>query len=51
MVTEAEQFATEDDAQRERIDGLNSLSFFVYGLKNHLGTKRVSVAMMIRRKF
>jgi len=37
MVREAEQFAAEDDAQRKRIEALNSLSSFVYGLKNQLG--------------
>ncbi|KAK7029823.1 78 kDa glucose-regulated like protein [Favolaschia claudopus] len=37
MVAEAEQFASEDDAQRKRIEALNSLSSFVYGLKTQLG--------------
>ncbi|TFK69787.1 heat shock protein 70 [Pluteus cervinus] len=37
MVAEAEQFAAEDDAQRKRIEALNSLSAFVYGLKTQLG--------------
>jgi len=36
MVTEAEKFAEEDEAQRKRIESLNSLSSFVYGLKNQL---------------
>jgi heat shock protein 5 len=37
MVQEAEQFAAEDEAQRKRIEALNSLSSFVYGLKNQMG--------------
>jgi heat shock protein 5 len=36
MVQEAEQFASEDEAQRKRIEALNSLSTFVYGLKSQL---------------
>ena len=37
MVAEAEKFATEDEAQRKRIEALNSLSTFIYGLKSQLG--------------
>ena len=37
MVHEAEQFAAEDELQRKRIEALNSLSSFVYGLKTQLG--------------
>ncbi|EPT01767.1 hypothetical protein FOMPIDRAFT_1088350, partial [Fomitopsis schrenkii] len=37
MVKQAEQFACEDEAQRERIEGLNSLSSFVFGQKTQLG--------------
>jgi len=37
MVADAEKFASEDEAQRKRIEALNSLSSFVYGLKNQLG--------------
>lgn len=37
MVREAEEFASEDEAQRKRIEALNSLSSFVYGLKTQLG--------------
>lgn len=36
MVAEAEKFASEDEAQRKRIEALNSLSSFVYGLKSQL---------------
>lgn len=36
MVAEAEKFAAEDEAQRKRIEALNSLSSFVYGLKNQV---------------
>jgi heat shock protein 5 len=36
MVREAEQFAADDEAQRKRIEALNSLSSFVYGLKSQL---------------
>jgi heat shock protein 5 len=36
MVREAEQFAAEDEAQRKKIEALNSLSSFVYGLKSQL---------------
>ncbi|KAK0485608.1 heat shock protein 70 family [Armillaria luteobubalina] len=37
MVTEAEKFASEDEARRKRIEALNSLSAFVYGLKSQIG--------------
>ncbi|KAF7307699.1 hypothetical protein MKEN_01129900 [Mycena kentingensis (nom. inval.)] len=37
MVAEAEQFAAEDEAARKRIEAMNSLSSFVYGLKTQLG--------------
>ena len=37
MVQEAEEFASEDEAQRKRIEALNALSSFVYGLKGQLG--------------
>jgi len=37
MVKEAEDFAAEDEAHRKRIEALNSLSSFVYGVKNQLG--------------
>jgi len=37
MVAEAEKFASEDEAQRKRIEALNGLSTFVYGLKSQLG--------------
>ncbi len=33
MVAEAEKFASEDEAQRKRIEALNSLSTFVYGFE------------------
>lgn len=36
MVKEAEEFAAEDEANRKRIEALNSLSTFVYSLKNQL---------------
>ncbi|KAF7980395.1 hypothetical protein HWV62_38196 [Athelia sp. TMB] len=36
MVAEAEEFASEDEAQRKRIEALNALSNFVYGLKSQL---------------
>ncbi|KAI8972578.1 heat shock protein 70 [Trametes punicea] len=36
MVKEAEEFAAEDEAQKKRIEALNSLSAFVYGLKTQL---------------
>ncbi|KAH9834447.1 heat shock protein 70 [Rhodofomes roseus] len=36
MVKEAEDFAAEDEAQRKRIEALNALSSFVYGLKAQL---------------
>jgi endoplasmic reticulum chaperone BiP len=36
MVAEAEEFAAEDEAQRKRIEALNALSSFVYGLKSQL---------------
>lgn len=37
MVKEAEEFASEDEAQRKRIEALNALSSFVFGLKSQLG--------------
>ncbi|KAI0688496.1 heat shock protein 70 [Cytidiella melzeri] len=37
MVKEAEEFAAEDDANRKRIEALNSLSTFVYSLKSQIG--------------
>lgn len=37
MVKEAEEFAAEDESNRKRIEALNSLSSFVYGLKSQLG--------------
>jgi len=36
MVHEAEEFASEDEANRKRIESLNSLSSFVFGLKSQL---------------
>ncbi|KDQ54535.1 hypothetical protein JAAARDRAFT_49176 [Jaapia argillacea MUCL 33604] len=36
MVREAEEFAAEDESQRKRIEALNSLSSFVYGLKTQV---------------
>lgn len=36
MVREAEQFAAEDEEQRKRIEAMNSLSNFIYGIKNQL---------------
>ena len=36
MVKEAEEFAAEDEAQRKRIEAMNSLSNFIYGVKNQL---------------
>jgi len=36
MVAEAEEFAAEDEAQKKRIEALNSLSSFVYSLKSQL---------------
>ena len=36
MVAEAEEFATEDEVQKKRIEALNSLSSYVYGLKSQL---------------
>jgi len=37
MVAEAEQFAADDEAQKKRIEALNTLSSYVYGLKSQLG--------------
>jgi heat shock protein 5 len=37
MVAEAEEFAAEDEAQKKRIEALNSLSTYVYSLKSQLG--------------
>lgn len=37
MVKEAEEFAEQDEAQRKRIETLNSLSTYVFSLKTQLG--------------
>ncbi|THH31601.1 hypothetical protein EUX98_g2600 [Antrodiella citrinella] len=37
MVCEAKEFASEDETQCKRIEALNSLSSFVYGLESQLG--------------
>ena len=37
MIQEAEDFAAEDEASRKRVEALNSLSSFVYGIKTQLG--------------
>lgn len=37
MVREAEEFAEQDDAQRKRVEALNSLSAYVFSLKTQLG--------------
>jgi len=39
MVADAEKFAAEDEAQRKRIEALNALSSFVYGLKSQVADK------------
>jgi endoplasmic reticulum chaperone BiP len=39
MVKEAEDFASEDEAQRKHIDALSSLSSFVSGPKTQLADK------------
>jgi endoplasmic reticulum chaperone BiP len=36
MVADAEKFAAEDEAQKKRIEALNSLSSFVYGLRTQV---------------
>ena len=36
MVAEAEEFAAEDEAIRKKIEAMNSLSNFVYGVKSQL---------------
>jgi heat shock protein 5 len=42
MAWEAKQFATEDEAQRKRIEAFNSLFSFVYGLKNQVSDQEGS---------
>jgi heat shock protein 5 len=37
MIQDAEKFASEDQAAQKRIEAINSLSSFVYGLKTQLG--------------
>ena len=37
MIQEAEEFAAEDESARKRIEALNALSSFVYGLKTQIG--------------
>ncbi|KAI0282753.1 heat shock protein 70 [Russula aff. rugulosa BPL654] len=37
MIREAEDFAAEDESARKRIEALNGLSSFVYGLKTQIG--------------
>lgn len=36
MVREAEEFASEDEVQRKRIEAINSLSSFVYGVRTQV---------------
>jgi heat shock protein 5 len=36
MVAEAEEYASEDEAQRKKIEALNNLSSFVFGLKSQV---------------
>jgi heat shock protein 5 len=36
MVAEAEEYASEDEAQRKKIEALNNLSSFVFGLKSQI---------------
>ena len=50
MVAEAEKFASEDEAQRKRIEPLNLWSSFVYGLKTQLGDQEVSGLAMEEAK-
>ena len=50
MVDEAEKFASEDEAQRKRIDPLNLWSSFVSGFKTHLGDQEVSGLAMEEAK-
>jgi heat shock protein 5 len=37
MIREAEEYAAEDELQRKRIESLNNLQNFVWGLKSQLG--------------
>ncbi len=37
MIMEAEEFAAEDEVARKRIEALNALSSFVYGLQTQIG--------------
>ncbi|KAI0297012.1 heat shock protein 70 [Multifurca ochricompacta] len=37
MIREAEEFASEDEVARKRIEALNALSTFIYGLKTQIG--------------
>ncbi|EIM84185.1 heat shock protein 70 [Stereum hirsutum FP-91666 SS1] len=37
MIKEAEEFASEDEAQRRRIEALNTLSSYIYNVKGQLG--------------
>lgn len=39
MVAEGEKFAAEDEQQRKRVETLNGLSSFVFGLKSQLADK------------
>lgn len=40
MVAEGEKFAAEDELQRKRVEMLNNLSSFVYGLQGQLEDKK-----------
>lgn len=44
MVREAEEFATEDEAQRKRIESLNSLQNYVWASSHKFPMLRVSAA-------
>jgi len=42
MIREAEEFSSEDEAQRKRIEALNALSSFIYGSRRSSATLKVS---------
>lgn len=39
MVDEADQFSAEDEAHRKRVEQLNSLQNYVYGLKGQMNNR------------
>lgn len=42
MVEEAERYKAEDDVQRQRVEGKNSLENYAYSMRNTINEEKVS---------